>query len=171
MLGRTFCDLLGSIGCRQWHRVFVIRANDSEDDQQERNKSRGHEEGDRLNAINSNVIPYTSHTDLGCPHNRAEDQDGKAPVCFGAILDYVRVHEHNKDGDRDDKGYSLPFEPKVSKRCRDADGAVFLLPNEDTSAHHVRGARCPAALLRQHLAPDGIAFPGYVLSLMDLELL
>jgi hypothetical protein len=46
----------------------------------------------------------SSCTDLGCPHNRAEHQDGEALVRFGAILDDVHVHEHDKDGDRDNEG-------------------------------------------------------------------
>lgn len=47
-----------------------------------------------------------SCTDLRCPHDRAENQDGEALVRFGAILDDAYVHEHDGDGDRDDEGLS-----------------------------------------------------------------
>jgi hypothetical protein len=54
-----------------------------------------------------------SCTDLGCPHNRAENQDSEALVRFGAIFDDVGVHEYDKDDNHDDEGHSLPLQPKV----------------------------------------------------------
>ena len=61
-------------------------------------------ERDRLDAINSNVIQDTACTDIGCPHDCAEDQDDEALVRFRAILNDVRVHEHDKDNGRDNEG-------------------------------------------------------------------
>ena len=112
-----------------------------------------------------------SPTNLGCPQYRAKNQDGKALVGFRSVLDDVRVHQQDQDGNPGDKEDPLPFQYKGTERRRDIDDTGLFFANEYAPAHQVRGICRPTTLLRQHLAPDGIAFPSYMLSLMDLQLL
>ena len=52
MLQQHFYNLLGCVRRQHRHWIFTIRANDSEDDQEEWYQSQRHEERNRLNTIN-----------------------------------------------------------------------------------------------------------------------
>ena len=104
-----------------------------------------------------------SPTNLGCPQYRAKNQDGKALVRFRSILDDVRIYQQDQDDNRGDKEEPLPFQRKGTERRRDIDDASLFFAKEYAPAHQVRGIPRPTTLLYQHLAPDGIAFPSYML--------